>query len=203
MGINGAKVEQLCLDFTLPGYDDIEILEGGSSVDVTVANLEKYVEGVCTKMIKETLGNVMPSIVKGLSMCLDVSYFSSFTIAELGLLIAGKKALFTKEELDNNLLYDHGYASNSKAVVLLMKFVEFDQTNKKVLVFVTGSPRLPCEGLAGLSPRLTVVEDTNNSDISSSVTADASLPSASTCTNYFKLPEYKTKEIMREDPEGY
>ena len=41
----------------------------------------------CAKMIKETLGNVMPSIVKGLSMCLDVSYFSSFTIAELGLLL--------------------------------------------------------------------------------------------------------------------
>ena len=47
LGINGAKVEQLCLDFTLPGYDNIDIVEDGSSVDVSVANLEKYVEGVC------------------------------------------------------------------------------------------------------------------------------------------------------------
>ena len=99
--------------------------------------------------------------------------------------------MFTKEELD----------TNSKAVVLLREIlVEFDQTQQeKFLVFVTGSPRLPCEGLAGLSPRLTVVRKIPTaSDISSSVTADASLPSASTCTNYFKLPEYKTKEIMRE-----
>jgi E3 ubiquitin-protein ligase TRIP12 len=27
---------------------------------------------------------------------------------------------------------------------------------------------------------------------------DAALPSASTCTNYLKLPEYSSREIMRE-----
>ena len=91
LGINGAKVEQLCLDFTLPGYDNIDIVEDGSSVDVSVANLEKYVEGVCKTMIEETLENVVPSIMKGLSTCIDVSYFSSFGISELDLLIAGKK----------------------------------------------------------------------------------------------------------------
>ena len=54
------------------------------------------------------------------------------------LLIAGKKALFTKEELDNNSLYDHGYASNSKAVVLLREIlVELIKINKKILEFVT------------------------------------------------------------------
>ena len=76
--------------------------------------------------------------------------------------------------------------------------MEFDQTQQEqFLVFVTGSPRLPCEGLQDCL-RLTVVRKIPAAaDISSSVTADLTLPSASTVPitlNY----EYKTKEIMRE-----
>ena len=85
-------------------------------------------------------------------------------------------------------------------VLLREILLEFDQIQQeKFLVFVTGSPRLPCEGLAGLSPRLTVVRKIpTTTEISGSVAEEASLPSASTCTNYFKLPEYRSKEIMRE-----
>ena len=55
-------------------------------------------------------------------------------------------------------------------------------------------------GLRACTPRLTVVkkvlEDHNRSLGQAAV--DSMLPSASTCTNYMKIPDYSSKAIMRE-----
>ena len=59
---------------------------------------------------------------------------------------------------------------------------------------MTGSPRLPVGGLARLSPRLTIVQKRPEDGVS----PDAYLPSVMTCANYVKLPDYSSKEIMRE-----
>ena len=42
LNVDGAKIEQLCLDFTVPGFEDVEIMKNGNSVDVTIVNLEEY-----------------------------------------------------------------------------------------------------------------------------------------------------------------
>ncbi|CAO3632336.1 unnamed protein product [Cunninghamella echinulata] len=42
--INGAKIEDLCLDFTLPGHDAIELKGGGSNINVTIFNVEEYIQ---------------------------------------------------------------------------------------------------------------------------------------------------------------
>ena len=42
--VDGCAVEQLGLDFTLPGYPDIELRRGGRAEPVTAANLEQYVK---------------------------------------------------------------------------------------------------------------------------------------------------------------
>jgi len=62
------------------------------------------------------------------------------------------------------------------------------------LKFVTGSPRLPVGGLARLTPRLTIVRKSPEEGIS----PDAYLPSVMTCANYVKLPDYSTKEVMKQ-----
>ena len=60
--------------------------------------------------------------------------------------------------------------------------------------FVTGSPRLPVGGLSRMVPRLTIVKKSPESGNS----PDAYLPSVMTCANYLKLPDYSSKEVMRE-----
>ena len=40
--MNGCSVEDLGLDFTLPGYPNIELKKGGKDVPVTIYNLEEY-----------------------------------------------------------------------------------------------------------------------------------------------------------------
>lgn len=41
--MGGVSVEELCLDFTLPGYPEYELKPGGGECSVTLGNLEEYV----------------------------------------------------------------------------------------------------------------------------------------------------------------
>ena len=43
---NGVALEDLCLVFTLPGYDDFELVPGGSEIEVTLENLQEYIDSV-------------------------------------------------------------------------------------------------------------------------------------------------------------
>lgn len=49
-------------------------------------------------------------------------------------------------------------------------------------------------GFRGLNPPLTVVRKPHEAPLA----ADDYLPSVMTCVNYLKLPEYSTKEVMKE-----
>ena len=44
--VDGCSIDDLTLDFVLPGYPDIELKKGGKSIPVTLDNLEEYVQ-VC------------------------------------------------------------------------------------------------------------------------------------------------------------
>lgn len=40
----GCSIEDFCLDFTLPGYPDLELRKGGKDILVTEENLEQYIK---------------------------------------------------------------------------------------------------------------------------------------------------------------
>lgn len=48
--MNGCSVEDLGLDFTLPGFPNIELKKGGKDIPVTIHNLEEYLR-VCNRGI--------------------------------------------------------------------------------------------------------------------------------------------------------
>ncbi len=52
--MNGCSVEDLGLDFTLPGFPNIELKKGGKDVPVTIYNLEEYLR-VCDAVFLATL----------------------------------------------------------------------------------------------------------------------------------------------------
>ena len=49
-------------------------------------------------------------------------------------------------------------------------------------------------GFRGLNPPLTVVRKPHEAPL----TADDYLPSVMTCVNYLKLPQYSSKDVMRQ-----
>ena len=89
------------------------------------------------------------------------------------------------------------YIVISRAIHLLYEVMASynREEQRQFLQFVTGCPRLPVGGFKALSPPLTIVKKSFDSQ---DVNPDDYLPSVMTCVNYLKLPDYSTKDIMRE-----
>ena len=74
--------------------------------------------------------------------------------------------------------------------MLFDTLLEFNEIERSLFFkFVTGSPRLPIGGLSNLNPKLTIALRSDEND---------SLPTVMCCTNYFKLPKYSNKTILKE-----
>jgi len=93
---------------------------------------------------------------------------------------------------------DHGYNTESRSIRMLYEVMsEYNrEEQRRFLQFVTGCPRLPVGGFKALSPPLTIVK--KDSFDSPDACPDHYLPSVMTCVNYLKLPDYSTKDIMKQ-----
>jgi E3 ubiquitin-protein ligase TRIP12 len=84
--IDGVHIDDLGLDFTLPGYSSIELLPNGSHIAVTIDNVELYLE----KVIDFTLGSGVQRQVDafraGFTQVFPYSALSAFTPDELVML---------------------------------------------------------------------------------------------------------------------
>lgn len=84
--INGVRIEDLSLDFTLPGYPAIELISNGANTSVTLENVGLYVD----KVIDMTLGSGVQRQVDhfraGFSEVFPYSALKAFTPGELVML---------------------------------------------------------------------------------------------------------------------
>ena len=84
--VNGARIEDLGLDFTLPGYPAIELVPDGTNVSVSLENVASYVD----KVIDMTLGSGVQRQVDhfraGFSEVFPYSATKAFTPSELVML---------------------------------------------------------------------------------------------------------------------
>ncbi|XP_064977058.1 E3 ubiquitin-protein ligase UPL3-like isoform X1 [Musa acuminata AAA Group] len=201
---HGAPIEDLCLDFTLPGYPDY-ILKGEESTVVNINNLEEYISLVVDAITNTGITRQMDAFRAGFNQVFDISSLQIFCPHELDYLICGRRELWKPETLVDHIKFDHGYTAKSPAIVNLLEIMgEFTPEQQHAFCqFVTGAPRLPPGGLAALNPKLTIVKK-HSSNLSNRTTngtgatesADGDLPSVMTCANYLKLPPYSTKGIM-------
>ncbi|XP_047332600.1 E3 ubiquitin-protein ligase UPL3-like isoform X2 [Impatiens glandulifera] len=200
----GVPVEDLCLDFTLPGHSDYVLKSGEETVDID--SLEEYISLVVDATVKTGITRQMEAFRAGFNQVFDISSLQIFSPHELDYLLCGQRELWKAETLVEHIKFDHGYTAKSPAIVNLLEIMgEFTPEHQRSFCqFVTGAPRLPPGGLAVLSPKLTIVR--KHSSVAGNAlssggngafeTADDDLPSVTTCANYLKLPPYSTKEIM-------
>ena len=102
-------------------------------------------------------------------------------------MICGKEEL-NFSELEESVIYE-GYTKESQVIKWFWEVLHgFDDgQKKKFLLFSTGSDRSPLRGLADL--KFKIGRQAND---------DVRLPSTHTCFNHFLLPEYSSKEILKE-----
>ncbi|XP_073982784.1 E3 ubiquitin-protein ligase ctrip isoform X4 [Rhodnius prolixus] len=194
--LDGCPIESLGLDFTLPGYPQIELRKGGREVTVCPQNLEEYCKLVVHWYLVEGVHRQMECVREGMQCVFPTSHLSLFYPQELDAIFCGSGSGWEVSTLIESCRPDHGYTSSSKAIRFLFEILASYNAHEQrdFIQFVTGSPRLPVGGFKALTPPLTIVRKTMDGNMN----ADDFLPSVMTCVNYLKLPDYSTIEIMKE-----
>lgn len=96
-----AKVDDLCLDFTLPGQPEWELkpgtllfwcsttefnlnlLTGGKGVSVTLSNLPEYIALVCETFLSRGVAPQLSAFAAGFDEIFPVRHLHGFTVSEL------------------------------------------------------------------------------------------------------------------------
>ncbi|EKM81670.1 hypothetical protein AGABI1DRAFT_54559 [Agaricus bisporus var. burnettii JB137-S8] len=193
--IESVSVEELSLDFTLPGYD-IELRPGGKNTAVTSSNVEDYISDILDAVLGKGVEVQVQAFREGFSKVFPVSDLKTFTADELVMLFGNSDEDWSTETLSEALKADHGFNVESRAIRDLIEVMsDYDRpTRRACLQFITGSPKLPIGGFRGLNPPLTVVRKPHEAPLK----ADDYLPSVMTCVNYLKLPDYSSKAVMKD-----
>ncbi|KAF3042630.1 Ubiquitin fusion degradation protein 4 [Didymella heteroderae] len=189
-------VEDLALDFTLPGYPAIELIENGSHTAVTIDNVGLYVEKVLDLTLGSGVKRQIDAFSAGFSEVFPYSALRAFTPDELVMLFGRNDEDWSLETLMDSIKADHGYNLDSKSVRNLLTTMSqyTPEERRDFLQFITGSPKLPIGGFKNLTPMFTVVCKPADPPY----TSDDYLPSVMTCVNYLKMPDYSTLDVLRE-----
>lgn len=194
--VDGAHVEDLGLDFTLPGYPAIELIPDGVNTAVTIDNVAQYVEKVLDMTLGSGVQKQAEAFRTGFTQVFPYSALRAFTSDELVMLFGRTEEDWSLETLMDSIKADHGYNLDSKSVRNLLQVMsELTASQRRdFLQFVTGSPKLPIGGFKALTPMFTVVCKPSEPPY----TSDDYLPSVMTCVNYLKMPDYSTLDILKE-----
>lgn len=147
--VHGASVDDLGLDFTLPGYPAIELIPGGTNVPLTIENVDIYIERVIDVTLGSGVRRQVDAFRAGFSQVFPFSSLRAFTPSELVMLYGQAEEDWSIETLMDSIKADHGFNMDSRSVRnLLQTMSELDnQQRRDFLQFVTGSPKLPIGGM--------------------------------------------------------
>ncbi|XP_050553476.1 E3 ubiquitin-protein ligase TRIP12 isoform X3 [Spodoptera frugiperda] len=198
--LDGCPIEELGLDFILPGDGCTELRRGGRDLPVTAHNLHNYIDLVTHWLLYEGVTKQMEAFREGFESVFPLANLKIFYPEELEQVFCGSPSGGRDQRWEPRMLTecirpDHGYNAESRAIRMLIDILaSYNREEQRLfLQFVTGSPRLPTGGFKALNPPLTVVRKS----LESSLDPDEYLPSVMTCVNYLKLPDYTSAEVMR------
>jgi E3 ubiquitin-protein ligase TRIP12 len=107
-------VEDLSLYFLFPGFENIELKPNGKNTDVTIHNLQEYIDLVMNFMFHETVKVQISAFKKGFNSIFSIDSLKSFSTSdELEEMICGTNK--NDEEwtnvqiLSENIVPAHGY----------------------------------------------------------------------------------------------
>lgn len=112
-----------------------------------------------------------------------------FSNQELNSVISGANPDFNVDEMRWNTVYKDYHEKDDTIVYFWQVLAEMSREEKSLfLLFVTSCSRPPTLGFGAMKPKLCVNRD---EDI-------AHLPTANTCMNVLRLPNYKNKALLKK-----
>ncbi|KAH9607668.1 hypothetical protein KSS87_011637, partial [Heliosperma pusillum] len=173
---------------------DYELKPGGRNIRVTEETKQEYVDLVADHILTNAIRPQINSFLEGFTELVPRELISIFNDKELELLISGLPEI-DLEDLKANAEYT-GYTAGSSVIQwfwdVASGFSKEDMA--RLLQFVTGTSKVPLEGFKALQG----ISGPQRFQIHKAYGAPERLPSAHTCFNQLDLPEYSSKEQLRE-----
>ena len=212
LSLNEAEIEGLDLTFELTLGEGqfvrtVELLPGGKAKSVTKQNVIQYVHLVSHQRLNVQGAVQTKSFLHGFRDLIPASWVRLFSAYELQKLISGDDSLrgFDVPSLKRAMKYAAGYHPSQQVMMWFWEVIEelSPDQQRKFLKFMTSCSRQPLLGFHSLDPPPCVQQirlpDTlfELNDVAT-VAKSAPLPTSSTCMNLLKLPNYRSKELMKQ-----
>ncbi|XP_053323688.1 ubiquitin-protein ligase E3C [Spea bombifrons] len=188
-------VEELGLNFTVVNNDlgeaqVVELKMGGKDIPVTSANRIAYIHLVADYRLNKQIRQHCLAFRQGLANVVNLEWLRMFDQQEIQVLISGAQVPICLDDLKSFTNYSGGYSADHPVIKIFWRVVEnfTDEEKRKLLKFVTSCSRPPLLGFKELYPAFCI--HNGGSDLER-------LPTASTCMNLLKLPEFYDENLMR------
>ncbi|XP_016016446.2 ubiquitin-protein ligase E3C isoform X5 [Rousettus aegyptiacus] len=188
-------VEELGLNFTVVNNDlgEAQVVElkcGGKDIPVTSANRIAYIHLVADYRLNRQIRQHCLAFRQGLASVVNLEWLRMFDQQEIQVLISGAQVPISLEDLRSFTNYSGGYSADHPVIKVFWRVVEgfTDEEKRKLLKFVTSCSRPPLLGFKELYPAFCIHH--GGSDLER-------LPTASTCMNLLKLPEFRDEALLR------
>ena len=172
-----------------------DLIPNGASTPVTSLNRHLYIDRIVRYRLQQQPQLVTNAFLRGLGQIIQPMWLAMFNQKELQHLVGGDNAELDITDLRRNTLYSGIYVLGDDGIEhptvrlfwsVLAKMSEPER--RKVLKFVTSTPRAPLLGFSHLNPKFSIRDSSEDQE---------RLPSTSTCVNLLKLPRYANEEVMR------
>ena len=176
-------------------YSLEDLCEDGSSTDVTMENVAKYVHLYLQHRFVKTISKQSSFFAKGFTDLLlgsspHKSFFQVLSLEDLDLIFGGDQVGIRIEDWKNHTIYGgegYGYQATDKQILWFWEVVEgmSKEQQMNLLKFWTSTSYLPHGGIGGLSRKLQILK------------IEQEYPTSATCLYSLKLPPYDTFENMK------
>uniref|UniRef100_H2Z543 HECT-type E3 ubiquitin transferase n=1 Tax=Ciona savignyi TaxID=51511 RepID=H2Z543_CIOSA len=185
------------LDLTFTYEEDImgsvhshELIPGGAATPVTNENRIMYIHTLAHYRLHTQILQQTKAFISGFRAVIPKSWTSMFSAPELQRLISGDNVDVDLTDLKKHVVYYGGFHSTHRVVRWLWDILERDYSSSErsaFLKFVTSCSRPPLLGFLRLPSKSRRAHNYNHR-----------LPTASTCFNLLKLPNYPSKDVLRD-----
>lgn len=210
--LNDAEVEALGLTFEVTVGQNatggsaspprtVELMPGGRSIPVkTKAQVFQYMHGVANQLLNIQGARQTKAFLRGFRDLIPASWVRLFSANELQNLISGDDSIrgIDVPSLRRAISYLGGYHPEQPYIQEFWDIIENDLTpeqQRKFLRFMTSCSRQPLLGFGSLEPSPSIQQIRLTDD---ELSKNSKLPTASTCFNLLKLPNYKSKTLLKE-----
>lgn len=173
-----------------------DLIPGGSSKAVTNENRLLYIDRIVRYRLQDQPRHITNAFLRGLGQIISPMWLAMFNQKELQKLVGGDNQELDITDLRRNTQYGGLYVIGDDGmehpvVAMFWKVLKEmdDDDRRKVVKFVTSTPRAPLLGFGYLNPKFSIRDSSED---------QTRLPSTSTCVNLLKLPRYADERTMRE-----